>query len=81
MAAAPIYGSLDENDAVARDLHGALLKATTRQLAAGAIALLGLVAVNAASNATLPTRAVALTATEAAKSCPASLVMMWSPTI
>ena len=71
MAAAPIYGSVEADDAVRATFIVLSSKRRRRQLAAGAIALLGLFAVNSARNAKLPTRALALTATEAAQSCPA----------
>ena len=71
MAAAPIYGSVAADDAVRATFMVLSSKRRQRQLAAGAIALVGLFAVNSARNATLPTRALALTATEAAQSCPA----------
>ena len=70
MAAAPVYGSVEADDAVRATFIVLSSKRRKRQLAAGAIALLGLCAVNSARNATLPTRAMALTATEAAQSCP-----------
>ena len=71
MAAAPIYGSVEADDAVRATFLALSSRRRRRQLAAGAIALLGLFAVNSARNAKLPTRALALTATEAAQSCPA----------
>ena len=71
MAAAPIYGSVEADDAVRATMMVLSSKRRRQQLAAGAIALVGLFAVNSARNAKLPTRAMALTATEAATSCPA----------
>ena len=71
MAAAPIYGSVEADDAVRATFIVLSSRRRRRQLAAGAIALVGLFAVNSARNAKLPTRAMALTAIEGAASCPA----------
>ena len=54
MAAAPIYGSVAADDAARATFMVLSSKRRQRQLAAGAIALLGLFAVNSARNATLP---------------------------
>ena len=51
MAAAPIYGSINADDAVRATFIVLSSKRRQRQLAAGAIALLGLFAVNSARNA------------------------------
>ena len=53
MAAPPVYGSVAADDAVRATFIALSSKRRRRQLAAGAIALLGLFAVNSARNLSL----------------------------
>lgn len=68
--AARVYGSVDADDAVRATVLVLSNKRRRRQLAAGALVVLGLCAVHQAGTIARPTRALALTAIEGAASCP-----------
>ena len=71
MAAAPIYGSVAADDAVRATFMVLSSKRRQRQLAAGAIALLGLFAVNSALERDAADARYGINSDEAAQSCPA----------